>query len=105
MGFSLTPEALAAARADVVRAHDTLAAAIGDVHAEVTSVAGASWRGAAAAAFAAGYEEWRVGAAQVLAALASSALALEATRVGYVEADSAASDAFGRLAARLDAAA
>ena len=104
-GFDIAPSALATASGEVDRVHGELAAALGDVRAEVTSLVGDGWRGAAATAFGAGYDEWQRGATQVLAALLDTGSALSVSRAAYVGADDASSDTFARLAARLGGAA
>ncbi len=100
-GFELAPEALTVAAADVDRVHGALTAALGDVSAEVTSLVGSSWRGAAASAFQDGYDEWERGARQVLEALVATGSALDATRADYLGVDDAAADVLDRLGARL----
>ena len=67
------PRRSTVAGTDVDRVHGALVAALGDVRAEVTSLIGPSWRGAAATAFREGYDEWERGARQVLAALVATA--------------------------------
>lgn len=103
-GFDVTAAALSTARTDTAQARSALAAAIGDVAAEVTAVAGSSWRGTAATAFREGYDEWRRGAEQVLAALDTTAELLAVTQRGYVASDDASATTLTRLAARLGAA-
>lgn len=104
-GFDLAPEALTVAASDVDRVHGALVTAVADVRADVTSLVGASWRGAAAAAFRDGYDEWERGARQVLDALVATGSALDVTRTSYLAVDDSAADVLDRLGARLGGAA
>ena len=60
-----------------------------------------SWWGTAAVAYAAGWEEWRAGADQVLDSLATMAGLLDAVGADFVATDSLSGDALARLTARL----
>ncbi|WP_459973993.1 WXG100 family type VII secretion target [Nocardioides pyridinolyticus] len=60
-----------------------------------------SWRGPASSAYAAGWDEWSGGAAQVLDGLATMATLLDAVSADYVATDSSSGDSLSRLTARL----
>lgn len=60
-----------------------------------------SWRGAASAAYAAGWDEWSGGAARVLDGLRTMTTLLDAVAADYVVTDSSWGDSLSRLTARL----
>ena len=60
-----------------------------------------SGRGAASTAYAAGWDEWSGGAAQVLEGLTAMATLLDAVSADYVATDSASGGSLSRLTARL----
>ena len=60
-----------------------------------------SWRGTASSAYAAGWDEWSAGAAQVLDGLATMATLLDAVSVDLGATDDAAAASLSRLTARL----
>ena len=60
-----------------------------------------TWSGAVATSYAAGWEEWRSGAARVLDGLTAMASLLEAADAGFATTDAEAGAGLGRLTARL----
>jgi WXG100 family type VII secretion target len=96
-GFVTVPEQLFATRCELT----ALAERAGEAVARVDAVAGdvfeRSWTGAAAAAAGAGYEQWREGAARVVAALAGMADALERAARTYASAEEAGVSALERV--------
>jgi WXG100 family type VII secretion target len=68
---------------------------------EVESLLGGGWSGTAASAFAAAWEQWRDGAAQLADALARCGSALAESAAGYDRADGESSAALNRILVRL----
>ena len=60
-----------------------------------------TWRGSASSAYAAGWDEWAGGAAQVLDGLVTMATLLDTVAADYVTTDSSSGDSLSRLTARL----
>lgn len=89
-GFDVTAAELGQTAAVLSELSSEIQSAVGSLHAEVEGVLGSGWRGGAARGFAAGWQQWRQGAEDVLAGLAGMAQLLDATGTGYggAEADS-----------------
>lgn len=99
--FDVELAALPATRAEADRICGELAQAVGDVSAEAGALLGSGWRGPAASAFAAGLDEWRAGAEEVLRALSAMSALLSTTEAEYASTDGGVAALHDRLSGRL----
>ncbi|GAW49852.1 MULTISPECIES: WXG100 family type VII secretion target [unclassified Nocardioides] len=95
--------------------HTAFRAAVADVHAaadrlrddrervaqEVDGLLDTGWRGAAATAYAAGWDDWKQAAARVLAGLDTMGRLLDAAHADLAQSDTSSADSLARLTARL----
>lgn len=100
-GFEVALAELPVARAEAVRVHEALQDAVSGVERSVTSLLSGGWRGAAAEAYAAAFEQWHEGAEQVLRALDAMTVLLADTESTYTVSDMSQSAAFGRIGGEL----
>ena len=100
--ITLDHTAFRAAVADVRAAADRLRDDRDRVAREVDGLLDGGWSGAAATAYAAGWDDWRQAAARVLAGLDTMGRLLEAAHADLARSDVSSSDSVARLTARLD---
>jgi WXG100 family type VII secretion target len=87
-GFAVEPGELASAAASVRDAGEHLQHGLARLTLDVETLLD-GWHGGAGSSFAAAWDQWRVGAAEVLAAAGEMAQLLEATGRGYSAAEAA----------------
>ena len=97
-GYYIEQAELPTTRALISQVFEELQTGVRSLSETITELLGGGWSGAAANQFSAGWQEWRAGADQVLAALYSEGQALQATATSYADSDSATAGVLDRLA-------
>lgn len=100
-GFEVTTSELNAAQMYVFDVAGEIRAGLTSLAAEVEELLGGGWKGTAATAFAAGWQDWCTGGYDVLDALGRMAQLLAVTARTYEGADAVSSIDFSRLGAKL----
>jgi WXG100 family type VII secretion target len=99
--FDVELQALPQAKAETDQVHSELAQAVGDVRSSVGDLVDGRWRGPAASAFTAGFDEWCSGAAEVLRALTAMSNLLTTTEQTYEVSDTGVAALHERLGGQL----
>lgn len=97
-GYDVDPTELFAARGRLAEAADEGRTELARLEAQAADVFGSGWRGAAAGAFHAGYDEWHAGVLRMLAALDTLAQAVGDAGAGYARAESVNTTGLHRMA-------
>lgn len=100
-GFGVMPAELQACGAMLARLSEEVRAELKAVGSEVDGLLSGGWRGGAAEGFAQGWEDWQVGAHEVLEALATMGRLLGTSGGHYDASDSGVKGAVEQVGVRL----